>query len=152
MKTLSAVAALMLAAAVSAAPAHLNGAKLRDTPSEHPAQTAHPLHGNWQVRRIQAAAPAAPLTVSIRADGHFAVSGGCNGLGSSYRISGSRLYLAPAMSTLMACPDEALMQADSQIGRALAKVGRYRIKGRTLYLLDGRGKTLIEAQRQPETE
>ena len=44
------------------------------------------------------------------------------------------------------------MQADSQIGRALAKVGRYRIKGRTLYLLDGRGKTLIEAQRQPETE
>ena len=53
------------------------------------------------------------------------------------------------MSTLMACPDESLMQADDQIGRALRQTAGYRISGKTLWLLDRRGRKLIETQKQP---
>lgn len=142
-KILSAIAALMMAAATPAAQHDTEHAGMQ------PAPATHPLHGDWQVRRIRAAAPAAPLTVSFRADGRLTVRGGCNGLSVNYRVSGRRLHLSHAMSTLMACPDESLMQADDQIGRALRQTAGYRISGQTLWLLDRRGRRLIETQKQP---
>ena len=146
-KILSAIAALMMAAA---APAAQHGMEHAGAQSKQPAPATHPLHGDWLVRRIRAAAPAAPLTVSIRADGRLTVRGGCNGLSVNYRISsGRRLHLSNAMSTLMACPDESLMQADDQIDRALRQTAGYRISGKTLWLLDRRGRILIETQKQP---
>lgn len=145
-KILSAIAALMMAVA---APAAQHGLEHAGAQSKQPAPATHPLHGDWQVRRIRAAAPAAPLTVSIRADGRLTVRGGCNGLSVNYRISGRRLHLSHAMSTLMACPDESLMQADDQIDRALRQTAGYRISGKTLWLLDKRGRRLIETQKQP---
>lgn len=145
-KILSAIAALMMAAA---APAAQHGMEHAGAQSKQPAPATHPLHGDWQVRRIRAAAPAAPLTVSIRADGRLTVRGGCNGLSVNYRISGRRLHLSHAMSTLMACQDESLMQADDQIDRALRQTAGYRISGKTLWLLDRRGRILIETQKQP---
>ena len=140
-KILSAIAALMMAAQ--------HDTEHAGTQPKQPAPAAHPLHGDWQVRRIRAAAPAAPLTVSIRADGRLTVRGGCNGLSANYRVSGRRLHLSHAMSTLMACPDESLMQADDQIDRALRQTTGYRISGKTLWLLDRRGRKLIETQKQP---
>ena len=144
-KILSAIAGLMMAAA---APAAQHGMEHAGTQSKQPAPV-NPLHGEWQVRRIRAAAPAAPLTVSIRADGRLTVRGGCNGLSVNYQISGRRLHLSHAMSTLMACPDESLMQADDQINRALRQTAGYRISGKILWLLDRRGRKLIETQKQP---
>lgn len=145
-KILSAIAALMMAAA---APAAQHGMEHAGAQSKQPAPVTHPLHGDWQVRRIRAAAPAAPLTVSILTDGRLTVRGGCNGLSVNYHISGRRLHLSHASSTLIACLDASLMQTDDQINRALRQTAGYRISGKTLWLLDKCGRILIEMQKQP---
>ena len=61
-------------------------------------------------------------------DGALAIEGGCNHMGGRYRIDAQgRLVVAEIQSTLMACADTALMDADSAVAGLLQGTAAYRI-------------------------
>lgn len=52
-------------------------------------------------------------------DGRMAIANGCNRLGADYRVEGHRLLVGHMISTMMACPDAALMEMDRAAAIAL---------------------------------
>lgn len=58
----------------------------------------------------------------------LAIEGGCNHIGGSYRIDAQGALVVPEMqSTLMACADQALMEADAAISGLLQGRSQWRI-------------------------
>jgi len=56
----------------------------------------------------------------VFADGRLAIEGGCNHIGGRYHVDGrGRLVVSEMQSTLMACMDQDLMQADSAVSALL---------------------------------
>lgn len=79
-------------------------------------------------------------------DGQLAGGTGCNQISGSYRIEGTRLSIGKNMaSTMMGCPAR-LMEQESAIIAALAKVVDYRRDGTRLDLRDAGGATLLRFQ------
>ena len=65
---------------------------------------------------------------AVFADGRLSVEGGCNHIGGRYRIDArGRLVVAEMQSTLMACADTALMQADGAVAALLEGSSEWRI-------------------------
>lgn len=60
----------------------------------------------------------APLRLDF-VQNRIAVSGGCNRIGGSYRVSGAALQPGPLMQTEMACVDHTLMDLDAAIAARL---------------------------------
>lgn len=52
-------------------------------------------------------------------DGHLGVSNTCNRMGGSYTLSDTSLTTGRLTSTMMACPDHAVMALDQEIGKRL---------------------------------
>lgn len=75
--------------------------------------------------RIDALFPRAdrPLQLDF-AEGRVGVSNACNGIGGSYALEGDRFSTGELMQTMMACPDDRLMQSDAAIGDRLRAGGR----------------------------
>ena len=63
-------------------------------------------------------------------------SGGCNRFSGSYQSDQRSLRFGPLASTRMACLD---MDTETAFLRALERTRHYRIRGRTLDLLDAGG-------------
>ncbi len=69
-------------------------------------------------------------------DHRLSGSGGCNRLAGKYELGAGSLKLAPAGTTMMACPEE-LMQQEGDFVSALRMTSGYRISGDTLELRSG---------------
>lgn len=69
-------------------------------------------------------------------------SGGCNGMGGSYRLEGQRLTFSRMAGTLMACPHG--MDQEHRIHTMLPTVASWQIEGERLRLLDGQGTVVAE--------
>lgn len=65
-------------------------------------------------------------------------TGGCNSYSADFKISGSKLSIGPAMSTLMACFPQEVMDQETAFHQLLSKAERYEVGvGRlTFYTLD----------------
>ena len=69
-----------------------------------------------------------PVHVAVFADGTLAIEGGCNHMGGHYEIDGrGRLVVSEIHSTLMACADQALMEADAKVAGLLQGTSEWRI-------------------------
>lgn len=82
-----------------------------------------------QGKAIAAAFPNGSAVHSlVFADGVLGVDGGCNRIGGRYRIDAQGRLLVPEIqTTLMACADQALMDADAAVGGLLQGASRWRI-------------------------
>lgn len=66
--------------------------------------------------------------VAVFADGALAIEGGCNHMGGRYHIDAlGRLVVPEIQSTLMACADQALMDADTAVAGLLRGISEWRI-------------------------
>lgn len=60
-------------------------------------------------------------------EGRLTVAGLCNTLGASYQLEGKRIKISEAFSSMMMCPEEAVMQAEKRIGAQLPKATSWQI-------------------------
>lgn len=121
----------LLLAACTASPGPETGSKV--------ASVDDPLDrvGRWNLRaatdaRGQPIAAALPNGRAVHAlafaGGALAIEGGCNHIGGSYRIDAQGALVVPEIqSTLMACADQALMEADAAIAGLLQGRSQWRI-------------------------
>lgn len=58
---------------------------------------------------------------------------GCNGLGGTYTVEGSRVTFSEVVSTLMACDDPRMEQEDA-VQKVLTDTATFKIEGNTLTL------------------
>ena len=70
-------------------------------------------------------------------------SGGCNRINGTYEAGAGTLRFGPLAATMMSCLS---METESAFLRALQEVRRYRLSGRTLDLLDDRGRRLVRLE------
>jgi uncharacterized lipoprotein YbaY/heat shock protein HslJ len=70
-------------------------------------------------------------------------SGGCNRIGGSFEAGNGTLRFGPLISTRMICPS---MGNETAFFKALDATRRYRMLGRMLELLDGRGNLLARLE------
>lgn len=82
------------------------------------------------------------ITLSF-AEGRAAGYAGCNRFGADYRIDDDVVSFGPAMTTRMACDDDA-MQAEAEFLARLADTAGFLLDDDTLALLDGDGAALLE--------
>ena len=69
-----------------------------------------------------------PVHAVVFNDGALAIEGGCNHMGGRYDIDGQgRLVVPEIQSTLMACADQALMEADAAVAGLLQGTSEWRI-------------------------
>ena len=69
-----------------------------------------------------------PVYAIVFDDGSLGIEGGCNHMGGNYSIDGQgRLVVTEIHSTLMACANEALMDADSAVAGLLRGTSEWRI-------------------------
>lgn len=101
-------------------------------------------------RRIDALfVPAgSPLQLDF-VEGRLAVANTCNRMGAEYAVDGATLQVGRFASTMMACPDEALMGLDREVGRRLEGDLQFAIEPEAdapaLVLTDAEGGTLTFA-------
>ena len=66
--------------------------------------------------------------VAVFADDTLAIEGGCNHMGGRYHVDRQgRLVVPEIQSTLMACADQALMEADTAVAGLLRGTSEWRI-------------------------
>ncbi|MBB6095154.1 heat shock protein HslJ [Povalibacter uvarum] len=111
------------------------------------AVTNEPLEGpQWKLTRLggqpaTATSPEkAPYLQFLAAEKRVVGSGGCNRLGGSYTLDGSKLTLGQMASTMMACPHG--MDQEQALHAAFKKVTNWRVDGETLQLLDAAGQSV----------
>ncbi|MGI9056313.1 MAG: META domain-containing protein [Pyrinomonadaceae bacterium] len=66
----------------------------------------------------------------------FGGSGGCNGMGGNLEVNGSTIDLSQIISTKMYC--EATSEIENKFFNELESVNRFEIKGKSLFLYNGR--------------
>jgi len=130
MRLAQAVLAFGVAACTACAPAVIQPERPAGADSLAQAGRGH-LQGatDGDGRRIAAVAPdGAPAHAVVFSDGTLGIEGGCNRMGADYRIDAQgRLVVSAIRSTLMACADSALMDADTAVAGLLQGVSEWRI-------------------------
>jgi len=108
-----------------------------------PAKPAAPLENtSWKlvaVGNMPAIALSAPREASftLHTDDHrLSGSGGCNRLLGKYELAADALKIAPAGTTMMACPED-LMHQESDFVSALKMTTTYKVSGDSLELRNG---------------
>lgn len=87
------------------------------------AQMPDPLAGTaWGLVTIngESVVDGSTVTLSFGEDGRAFGSGGCNGYGTSYSFNEDRIFFSQAISTMMACMDEGVMQQELDFLSALS--------------------------------
>ena len=59
------------------------------------------------------------------------ISGLCNAMGADYRVDGSTIKIAPVVSTMMMCADDALMRYERSFGQRLTAASTWQIEEAT---------------------
>lgn len=96
--------------------------------------TASQLAGTeWRFTAIDGAAPVRPdrATMSFTPE-RISANVGCNGMGGSWRLDGSRLIGGPYMSTKMFC--EGVMEQENAVGALLAANPTVTVSGNRMTL------------------
>jgi len=75
-------------------------------------------------------------------DGAIEGYDGCNNFTATYTVNGSNLTIIPGMSTMMACPEDVMMQANTII-QNMANSSSYQIDRKELFLLDSMGNKVL---------
>lgn len=89
--------------------------------------------------------PGEPFRLAF-SDGQVSVRNGCNQMGGSYRLHGQELRIANFTTTLMACEDPRLMEADAALAERLnapAKIAITLGQPRVLTLTSANGDVLV---------
>ncbi|MDT3375960.1 YbaY family lipoprotein [Labrys neptuniae] len=134
--------------------------------THHAVTAGEPVNGDIQVDRVGQEAEAGPTgpsgrwlaedingrgvvddaqsVLEIAADGKVSGRGGCNGMGGSAVIKGSRIRFGQIVSTQMACPP-AIMDQEGKFLKALQAARSWRIDTarNKLLLLDARGRRIL---------
>ena len=90
----------------------------------------------------QAMADPAVRTTALFQAGVLSGSGGCNQYSTAYQLSGDKLTIGPAASTMMACPDPAGAQEQAYFA-ALPNTASYAVSRGTLTLYNGSGTAFL---------
>lgn len=98
----------------------------------------------WRLESLdgQPAVADTTVTLSFGPDGQVSGSGGCNGYGGSYQISGGTLSFGQIASTLMACAEPVLEQ-ESAFFTALSSASGYMLDGDQLTITYGDNQSLV---------
>ena len=104
-----------------------------------PAGSADPLAGSqWRLLEIDREDYSQyNITLAFDDEAGATGSGGCNSYGGAYEVDGSngKLQFSEITSTLMACADEGVTNAESAYFQALNSVGEYALGNGQLTLL-----------------
>lgn len=100
------------------------------------------LDGSTQVGE---AAGGRPMTIEFDSEGRAGGSAGCNGYGADYSLTAEDISFGPAVSTLMACEPQLVMENEAAFLQALGEISSYAISGNTLTLTGG-GHALVFAR------
>jgi heat shock protein HslJ len=73
-------------------------------------------------------------------------NGGCNSYSADFDISGNEISIGLAMSTLMACFPEEIMNQETAFHQTLAKAERFEVEGGELSIYTSDGQVLVFAQ------
>ncbi len=79
---------------------------------------------------------------AIFKDGSVSGNDSCNQYSAAYQLDGDKISIQPGITTLMACPEPIMAQAQEYMA-SLASANRYKITGDTLELIDQSGKTVL---------
>lgn len=98
---------------------------------------------NWQATTLYSLSVLENVspTLVLDADNKISGSDGCNRYSGIYTINGDELTLTPQTSTMMACPDKVMTQANLFL-KALSETTKYEIKGGQLNLIDKDGNRI----------
>lgn len=117
-----------------------------------PSASSTPLEGTYWVLQSMTNQPGenqnlVPDTVidAIFQDGSVSGTDGCNQYSAPYQINGKNISIQPGISTLMACPEPIMDQAQAYLS-ALAEADSFKISGDTLEILNKEGKTVLTYQ------
>lgn len=91
------------------------------------------------------------ITLTFDKDGRISGSAGCNTYGAGYSTEGSTLQISAAMSTMMACLQEGVMEQESAFLLALQAATSYRLDGSSLFINYEEGKQLVFVEITPLT-
>lgn len=83
-----------------------------------------------------------PATLEIDGEGRVSGKSGCNGFGGTVEVGDDSIAFSPLTSTMMACPDEQMVQ-EFRYSAALGAARGYITDGTTLQLLDEGGGVLV---------
>jgi heat shock protein HslJ len=72
-------------------------------------------------------------------------NGGCNSYSADFDISGNKISIDSAMSTLMACFPEEIMDQETAFHQTLAKAERFEVGGGDLSIFTSDGQVLVFA-------
>jgi heat shock protein HslJ len=141
MTTLMLIALIAAACAPTVAPTA--------APAVQPAQPKEqPVSGNaldgtsWTLATLNGQAALKDTTVTLNfAAGKVAGSDGCNSYNGMYTADGTNIQFGQLASTMMACPDPIMKQADAY-QQALGQAATYKANARQLSLSDASGKEL----------
>ncbi len=107
-------------------------------PVQSPAQA---LPGtSWELSSLHGLLPlpATSITLDLGVDGMASGADGCNRYSMPYAVEGTSIHFgAPAATTMMACPQPVMDQANTYL-QALGQASTYTLQGSHFSLLDGR--------------
>ena len=84
------------------------------------------------------------ITISFDDAGKLAGSSGCNSYSTTYEVSGDQLSITgPMASTMMMCPDPAIMEQEEEYLEVLASVSSFTIEGKQLALFNAEGQAVL---------
>jgi len=116
---------------------------------ERSAAAAASLAGtSWTLTSLGGKTPTGPIiTANFQEDGRVVGSGGCNRYTAAYKVSGDKIAIGPAASTMMACPEPIMAQEGTYL-KALEQSATFKIEATQLTLFDAGGKPLATFARQ----
>ncbi len=84
------------------------------------------------------------MTAIFSEDGRMSGSAGCNTYNASYQTDGDGITIGPAMSTMMACAEEGVMEQEMQYLAALSTAAAYKIDGSRLEMRTAEGSKVAD--------
>ncbi len=98
---------------------------------------------SWILTTLNSSKPVPDTTITINFDNGGRVSGsdGCNNYNGSYKVDGNKIEFGQMASTMMACPDPAMKQADAYQS-ALSETATFAVKNDELTFSDVDGNAL----------
>ena len=111
-----------------------------DSPARGDADLANT---NWTLATLNGSQPVPDTTITINFDNEGRVSGsdGCNNYSGTYEVDGSTIAFGQMASTMMACPDSSMEQANAYLG-ALSETATFAVKKDELTLSDADGNAV----------
>jgi heat shock protein HslJ len=76
-------------------------------------------------------------------EGRVQGNGGCNSYSAEFEVNGSKITIGPAMSTLMACFPQEVMDQETAYHQTLAKAERFEVGGGRLSIFTSDGQVLV---------